>query len=185
MNYDSQDGASSLGLHTRRRSQDHYFTPGDVQQGYISLLVVVKLKEEAAVANWNVVWMRSSACFDLSKETPRSCLSHFSPFNWTHFSFSFRSSLDSGQSGWIKSCLITTKSIVTDARDSCKACQWQDQFKIALVNYEQLVAAGFLFGSTFQGVLYNLDELCIDDPTVHWLNLKSCNPEVSHCCSYY
>lgn len=46
-------------------------------------------------------------------------MSRFSPFNWTHFCISFRFSLGSGQSVWIKSCLVTIRCMKSIPLTEC------------------------------------------------------------------
>lgn len=72
-------------------------------------------------AQWHLLIIRN--------KQPGGRASHFSPFNWTRFTFSFSSSPESGQSVRIKSCLVTTRCVVGDAGHTRKEYRWQDALK--------------------------------------------------------
>lgn len=63
----------------------------------------------------------------IRNKQPGGRASHFSPFNWTHFTFSSSSSPESGQSVRIKSCLVTTRCVAVDAGDTREEYRWQAQ----------------------------------------------------------
>lgn len=173
---------AALGLHARWQSQDHYWTPGDMQRSTIASVSLWSWRNEPL---WQTEVLFECSCLLFRHEPPGwHAASCFSPFNWTHFSFSLSSSPESDQSAWIKSCLAVTTGALwmmreihaknTNDRTRSKLLWWIiSTWLLQVLSLRRHISE---FCST--SVNYGLIIL----PSIDWIPVT--NPEVSHRCSY-